>query len=78
MSAAEGAPLPDDVALYIASLASIVKLDIRDVENLLIRVIAYSSLSGREISVPLAHEVIRNALVADTGTVRTALQGMSR
>jgi chromosomal replication initiator protein len=54
---AEAVPLPDDVAIYIAGR---VKSNIRELEGSLIRLIAYASLTGQEISLPLAQEVLRN------------------
>ena len=44
---AEGIPLPDNVAIYIAGK---IKSNIRELEGSLIRLIAYASLTGREIS----------------------------
>jgi chromosomal replication initiator protein len=59
---AEAVPLPDNVAMYIASK---IKSNIRELEGSLIRLIAYASLTGREISLPLAQEVLRNVLQND-------------
>jgi len=56
---AEAVPLPDDVAIYIAGK---IKSNIRELEGSLIRLIAYASLTGQEISLGLAHEVLRNIL----------------
>jgi chromosomal replication initiator protein len=56
---AEGVPLPDVVAIYIAGR---IKSNIRELEGSLIRLIAYSSLTGREISTDLAQEVLRNVI----------------
>jgi chromosomal replication initiator protein len=56
---AEAVPLPDDVALYIAGK---IKSNIRELEGSLIRLIAYASLTGREISLPLAQEVLKKVL----------------
>ena len=53
----EGVPLPDGVALYIASR---IKSNIRELEGSLIRLIAYASLTGRRLSLDLAQEVLRN------------------
>ena len=58
----EGIPLPDNVAIYIASK---IKSNIRELEGSLIRLIAYASLTGREISLPLAQDVLRNVLQND-------------
>ena len=63
---AEAIPLPDDVALYIASR---IKSNIRELEGSLIRLIAYASLSGRTISVDLAQEVLRNVIEHDDRAV---------
>jgi chromosomal replication initiator protein len=54
---AEGVPLPDSVAIYIAGR---IKSNIRELEGSLIRLIAYASLTGREISVELAQDVLKN------------------
>jgi chromosomal replication initiator protein len=63
---AEGVPVPDNVAIYIASK---IKSNIRELEGSLIRLIAYASLTGREISLPLAQEVLRNVLQNDEKAV---------
>src|SRR4051794_2297102 len=55
----ESVPLPDDVAIYIAGK---IKSNIRELEGSLIRLIAYASLTGQEISVSLAHGVLKNIL----------------
>jgi chromosomal replication initiator protein len=56
---AEAVPLPDDVAMYIAGK---IKSNIRELEGSLIRLIAYASLTGREISLPLTQEVLKKVL----------------
>jgi chromosomal replication initiator protein len=56
---AEAVPLPDEVAIYIAGR---IKSNIRELEGSLIRLIAYASLTGRELSTSLAQEVLRNVL----------------
>src|SRR5213083_2495354 len=56
---AESVPLPDNVAIYIAGK---IKSNIRELEGSLIRLIAYASLTGRELSTDLAQEVLRNVL----------------
>jgi chromosomal replication initiator protein len=55
----EGVFLPDDVALYIAGR---IKSNIRELEGSLIRLLAFASLTGREISMALAQEVLRDVL----------------
>jgi chromosomal replication initiator protein len=56
---AEAVPLPDAVAIYIAGR---IKSNIRELEGSLIRLIAYASLTGRELTTDLAQEVLRNVL----------------
>jgi chromosomal replication initiator protein len=63
---AEGVPLPDTVAIYIAGK---IKSNIRELEGSLIRLIAYASLTGREISLQLAQDVLRNILQHDERAV---------
>jgi chromosomal replication initiator protein len=55
----EAVPLPDDVAMYIAGK---IKSNIRELEGSLIRLIAYASLTGKELSLPLAKDVLKNIL----------------
>jgi chromosomal replication initiator protein len=63
---AEAVPLPDNVAIYIAGK---IKSNIRELEGSLIRLIAYASLTGQEITLPLAHEVLKNILEHDEKAV---------
>jgi len=56
---AEAVPLPDDVAIYIAGR---IKSNIRELEGSLIRLIAYASLTGQEITPSLAQEVLKNVI----------------
>ncbi len=58
-SEAEAVPLPDNVALFIASR---IKSNVRELEGSLIRLIAYASLTGQELSLTLAQEVLKNIL----------------
>jgi chromosomal replication initiator protein len=62
----EGIPLPDNVAIYIAGK---IKSNIRELEGSLIRLIAYASLTGREISLALTQDVLRNVLQHDDRAV---------
>jgi chromosomal replication initiator protein len=55
----EAVPLPDDVAIYIAGR---IKSNIRELEGSLIRLIAYASLTGQEISLPLAQDVLKGLI----------------
>jgi len=63
---AEAVPLPDDVAMFIAGR---IKSNIRELEGSLIRLIAYASLTGRDISLDLTQEVLRDAIDLDTRAV---------
>lgn len=60
---AEGAVLPDDVALFIASSC---KSNIRELEGALIRVVAYASLAGKEITLDLARETLRDLIASES------------
>jgi chromosomal replication initiator protein len=55
----EVVPLPDNVAMYIAGK---IKSNIRELEGSLIRLIAYASLTGQEISLPLAQQVLKSVI----------------
>src|SRR5258708_2586995 len=50
-------PQPDGVELCLAGR---IKYNIRELEGSLIRLLAYASLTGRQVSLELAHEVLRN------------------
>ena len=56
---AERVEIPQNVALFIASK---VKTNIRELEGSLIRLIAYASLTGRDIDLPLAQEILHDLL----------------
>jgi chromosomal replication initiator protein len=55
---AEAVPLPDNVALYMASRF---KSNIRELEGSLIRLIAYASLTTKPLTIELAQDVLRNS-----------------
>ncbi len=55
----EGTVLPNDVAHFIAQQ---VRSNIRELEGLLTRVIAFSSLTGKPLSLDLAKETLRDIL----------------
>jgi chromosomal replication initiator protein len=63
---AEAVPLGDSVAMFIAGR---VKSNVRELEGSLIRLIAYASLTGREISLDLAQDVLRNVIDQDDRAV---------
>jgi len=62
----EVVPLPDDVAIYIAGRT---KSNVRELEGSLVRLIAYASLTGHEISLELAQDVLKNVLDPDEKAV---------
>jgi chromosomal replication initiator protein len=58
-AAAERVEIPENVCLFIASK---VRTNIRELEGSLIRLIAYASLTGRDIDLPLTQEILRDLL----------------
>ncbi|MEE9217948.1 MAG: chromosomal replication initiator protein DnaA [Acidobacteriota bacterium] len=56
---ADAVELPSDVALFIASK---IKSNIRELEGSLIRILAFASLTGREITLDLAQETLKDIL----------------
>jgi chromosomal replication initiator protein len=58
---AENVEMPDDVMLFIATNS---KSNIRELEGALIRLVAYSSLTGETIDVDLTRKVLRDSLNA--------------
>jgi len=65
-SEAERVEIPENVALFIGSK---VRTNIRELEGSLIRLIAYSSLTGRDIDLSLAQEVLRDLLRTEEKTI---------
>ena len=59
---AERVEIPENVALFIASK---VRTNIRELEGSLIRLIAYASLTGRDIDLALAQETLKDLLHTD-------------
>ncbi len=53
--------IPDNVAMYIASK---IKSNIRELEGALVRLIAYCSLTGREITLATAQETLHDIIGA--------------
>jgi chromosomal replication initiator protein len=70
---AEAVPLTDNVAMFIASR---IKSNIRELEGSLIRLIAYASLTGQEISLDLAQEVLRHVIDQDERAI--TIEGIQR
>jgi chromosomal replication initiator protein len=54
--------LPDEVAIY---LATNIKSNVRELEGLLIRVVAFSSLQARPITIDFAKETLKNFLTQE-------------
>ena len=63
---AERVEVPENVALFIASK---VRTNIRELEGSLIRLIAYASLTGRDIDLGLAQEVLKDLLHTEEKSV---------
>jgi chromosomal replication initiator protein len=59
---AEGIVLSDDVSLFIANK---VKSSIRELEGCLVRIVAFSSLTGRKIDLELAQEILKELVDKD-------------
>ena len=59
----ERVALPTDVALYMASN---IRSNVRELEGALIRLTAYSSLTGGEISLQTAQDILKNLIDAQT------------
>lgn len=58
---AESVKLPEDVRTFMATKT---KSNVRELEGALIKLIAYSSLTGTPISLPMAHQVLRHMVHA--------------
>ncbi|MDM4768454.1 chromosomal replication initiator protein DnaA [Pelomonas sp. SE-A7] len=56
---AEGAPMPEDVAFFIAKN---VRANVRELEGALRKVLAYSRFSHKEINIQLAREALKDLL----------------
>jgi chromosomal replication initiator protein len=57
----EGIKLPEDVRTFMATKT---KSNVRELEGALIKLIAYSSLTGAQISMPMAQQVLRHLVHA--------------
>ncbi|MCB9378906.1 MAG: chromosomal replication initiator protein DnaA [Holophagales bacterium] len=58
----DGVEVPDDVALFIANQ---VKSNVRELEGMLNRVVAFASLTAKPLSLDLAKETLRDILPVD-------------
>jgi len=70
---AQGVTLADNVAMFIATK---IKSSVRDLEGALVRLIAYSSLTGTEISLPMAQQVLKN--LVDQQERRVSIENIQR
>ena len=59
----EAVSLPDDVVFFIAQH---IRSNVRELEGSLIRLVAFSSLTGEEITLDLAEKVLKNIAEQDT------------
>ncbi|MFA4991355.1 MAG: chromosomal replication initiator protein DnaA [Candidatus Omnitrophota bacterium] len=62
--------LPDDVLYFIAER---IKTNIRELEGVLIKIIAYASLENKDISLALAKDVLKDALSETTKKISVEL-----
>ena len=69
----ENVSLPDDVTYFIAKN---VKSNVRELEGSLVRLAAYSSLTGERITLPLAQEVLKN--LAENNTRAISIEGIQK
>ncbi len=72
-SDAQGVHLPEGVEEFIATR---IKSSVRDLEGALTRLIAYSSLTGAEISLPMAQQVLKN--LVDLEQRRVSIENIQR
>ncbi len=70
---AQKVTLPDEVSDFVARK---IKSSIRDLEGALNRLVAYSSLTGAEICVPMAQQVLKN--LVDLGDRRVSIENVQR
>jgi chromosomal replication initiator protein len=69
---AEGVKLPEDVRTFIASRT---KSNVRELEGALVKLLAYSSLTGATITLPMAQQCLKYlALVQDRRVTIDAIQ----
>ena len=62
----ENVSLPDEVAFFIATN---VKSNVRELEGSLVRLAAFSSLTGERITLPLAQEVLKSLTEQDARVI---------
>ncbi|MBI4054806.1 MAG: chromosomal replication initiator protein DnaA [Elusimicrobia bacterium] len=67
--------VPEDILSYIAT---IIKTNIRELEGSLIRLVAYSSLTGRPLTVDAAKEVLRDSVSQDVPSSPLTTEAIQR
>jgi chromosomal replication initiator protein len=72
-SESQSVVLPDDVADFVARK---IKSSVRDLEGALTRLIAYSSLTGAAITLPMAQQVLKN--LVDLEERRVSIENIQR
>src|SRR5438034_7291855 len=72
-SEAQELKLPDNVLLFVATK---IRSSIRDLEGALVRLSAYASLTGSEMTLPLAQQVLKN--LADQQERRVTIENIQR
>jgi chromosomal replication initiator protein len=70
---ADGVSLPEDVRVLIATKT---KTSIRELEGALIKLVAYSSVTGEKISLPLAQQVLKH--LVHNGERRISIESIIR
>jgi chromosomal replication initiator protein len=70
---AQRVALPDNVALFVATK---IKSSIRDLEGAFTRLVAYSSLTGTELNLPMAQQVLKN--LVDLEERRVSIEHIQR
>jgi chromosomal replication initiator protein len=72
-SEAQGISLPDNVIAFVATK---IKSSVRDLEGALTRLIAYASLTGTELSLLMAQQVLKN--LVDLEERRVSIENIQR
>jgi hypothetical protein len=70
-AASENIFVPDDVILYIASM---IRSNIRELEGSLIRIVAFSSLTGTPLTIDSARETLKDIVSANERPARSGLK----
>lgn len=66
----ESVAVPDDVVLFIAEQ---IKTNIRELEGALIRVVAYAILEGKEVSLSIAKQVLKDLVIENQKVISVAV-----